>query len=55
MHSIFMAEGPAFRKGYTRPPFSNVEVYGIIAHILNLEPVATDGNLDNVLDIFAAD
>ncbi len=55
MHSIFMAEGPAFRKGYTRPPFSNVEVYGIIAHILNLSPATTDGNLDNVLDIFATE
>jgi predicted AlkP superfamily pyrophosphatase or phosphodiesterase len=52
MHTIFMAEGPAFKSGYCRPPFENVEVYGIIAHILGLDPVETDGNLDNVLDLF---
>jgi alkaline phosphatase D len=52
MHTIFFAEGPAFRDGYIRPSFSNVEVYGIIAHILGLEPAQTDGNLNNVLDIF---
>ena len=53
MHTIFMAEGPAFKTGYRRPPFENVEVYGIIANILGLEPAETDGNLDNVRDIFA--
>ncbi len=55
MHAIFMAEGPAFRNGYTRPPFSNVEVYGIVAHILGLSPASTDGMLENVQDIFAAE
>lgn len=52
MHTIFMAEGPAFREGYTTSSFSNVEVYGIIAHILGLDPAETDGNLDNVMDLF---
>ena len=55
MHTIFMAEGPAFKKGYISPSFSNVEIYGIISHILGLEPAATDGNLDNVREIFATD
>ena len=52
MHTIFYAEGPAFRNGYSSSSFSNVEVYGIIAHILGLDPAETDGNLDNVRDIF---
>ena len=55
MHTIFMAEGPAFRQGYTTSAFENVEVYGIIAHILGLEPAETDGNLDHVSDIFATE
>ena len=55
MHTIFMAEGPAFRKGYTTSAFANVEVYGIIAHILGLDPAETDGDLDNVSDIFATE
>jgi len=53
MHTIFMAEGPAFKEGYLAPSFENVEVYGIIAHILGLDPAATDGNLENVADIFS--
>jgi alkaline phosphatase D len=53
MHAIFYAEGPAFNKGVTVPAFSNVEVYGIIAHILGLDPAGNDGDLSNVSDIFS--
>lgn len=52
MNTIFYAEGPAFKENYSAAPFSNVEVYGIIAEILGLEPASTDGNLDNVRHIF---
>jgi alkaline phosphatase D len=53
MHTIFLGEGPAFRKGYLSHPFSNVEVYGIIAHVLGLDPAQTDGNLSSVADLFS--
>jgi predicted AlkP superfamily pyrophosphatase or phosphodiesterase len=52
MHTIFMAEGPAFKSAYTRPAFENVEVYGIIAHILGLDPAVNDGDLSRVSDLF---
>ena len=52
MHTIFLAEGPAFKKDYVSDPFSNVEVYGIIAHILGLVPAQTDGDISNVSDLF---
>jgi alkaline phosphatase D len=52
MNTIFYAEGPAFKENYSASPFSNVEVYGIIAEILGFEPAATDGNLENVRHIF---
>lgn len=55
MHTIFYAEGPAFKKNHTTPAFSNVEVYGIISHILGLEPANTDGDLSNVSEIFATE
>jgi alkaline phosphatase D len=51
MNTIFYAEGPAFNESYASTPFSNVEVYGIIAEILGLDPVVTDGNLENVRHI----
>ena len=48
MQGIFYARGPAFKSGYISPSFYNVNVYSIIAHILNLKPAQTDGNLDEV-------
>ena len=55
MNTIFYAEGPAFRSNYLSPSFSNVEVYGIIAHILGLDPAETDGNIGNVSHIFKSE
>ena len=52
MNTIFYAEGPAFKENYSSDPSSNVEVYGIIAEILGLDPVPTDGELENVRHIF---
>lgn len=53
MHTIFYASGPAFKENYISAPFSNVEVYGIIAHVLGLDPAETDGDLSHVQDIFS--
>lgn len=53
MQAIFIADGPAFKDGYTRDTFENVNVYPIIAEILGIEPLAKiDGNVENVRDIF---
>jgi alkaline phosphatase D len=52
MNTIFYAAGPAFKENYSSAPFSNVELYGIIAEILGLTPVPTDGDLENVRYIF---
>lgn len=54
MHTIFLAEGPAFKTGYTRPPFSNVEVYNILARLLDLDPAENDGDLVHVEDLFSS-
>lgn len=48
MQGIFYAHGPAFKSGYVHPSFYNVNVYTIIATILNLTPAKTDGSLDEV-------
>jgi len=55
MHTIFYAAGPAFRKNSSAASFSNVEVYGILAHLLGLEPADTDGDLDHVSELFIAE
>ena len=38
MRAIFIAEGPSFREGIVVPPFPNVDVYSLLAHILDVEP-----------------
>jgi alkaline phosphatase D len=52
MHTIFYAEGPAFKAGYESPPISNVDIYAILARVLGLEPAANDGDLQRVIEIF---
>ena len=53
MRTIFYAEGPAFKKACRSPWFANVEVYGILARVLGIEPAETDGDIDNVEHLFA--
>lgn len=48
MRAIFYAVGPDIRPGATVKPFENVNLYPLIAHILDLDPPKTDGSL-NVL------
>jgi len=55
MNTIFYAEGPAFKNNYTSTPFSNVEIYGIVSHILGLDPAETDGDMEKVRHIFKAE
>ncbi|MEZ5072810.1 MAG: hypothetical protein R2751_18125 [Bacteroidales bacterium] len=53
MHAIFYADGPAFRDGYVQAPFVNVEVYGIMTHVLGLEAAPNDGDLAHVEGMFS--
>ena len=52
MHSIFYAEGPAFKKGFAVDTLYNVDVYNIISEILNLTPVPNDGNRERISPLF---
>ncbi len=45
MGTIFYAAGPAFKKDYIAPKFENVNIYPLIAEVMNLIPAKTDGNL----------
>jgi len=52
MHALFIANGPAFKKGIKVPPFENVNIYPLICHILNIDPNKNiDGNLENIIHI----
>lgn len=48
MQAIFMARGPAIKKNQTIGTFQNIHLYGLMAHLLQLEPAPNDGTLDSV-------
>jgi predicted AlkP superfamily pyrophosphatase or phosphodiesterase len=45
MWAVFFAHGPAFKHGVTLEPFDNVDVYPLLAKLLDVRPQANDGNL----------
>jgi len=54
MQAIFVADGPAFKSGYSRKIFENIHIYPLLAHILDLEPYqGIDGDLNVVKDLLA--
>jgi alkaline phosphatase D len=48
MLATFIADGPRFADGVVVESFDNVEIYGMIAAILGIDPAETDGDLDRV-------
>jgi len=52
MHSIFYAEGPAFKKGFSVDTLYNVDIYNIVTGILGLVPAPNDGNPQRIAPLF---
>jgi len=48
MRAIFLARGPSFRRGAVVPPFENVHLYPLLAHLLGIRPAPADGRLDSL-------
>jgi predicted AlkP superfamily pyrophosphatase or phosphodiesterase len=44
MAALFVAHGPAFRRGAVVPMFDNVDVYPLLARLVGIRPAANDGN-----------
>jgi predicted AlkP superfamily pyrophosphatase or phosphodiesterase len=44
MHGLFIASGPAFRRGAVVPRFESVDVYDVLARVLGVAPAPNDGN-----------
>jgi len=44
MRAIFIAAGPAFKRGATVAPFENVSIYDVLANILHVTPAPNDGD-----------
>jgi len=46
MRALFVATGPAFRRGVEVAPFESIQLYELIAGLLGLEPAPNDGDAD---------
>ena len=44
MRAIFIANGPAFKRGAVIEPFENIQVYNLMSKILGLKPAPNDGD-----------
>ncbi len=44
MYSPFIGHGPAFAQGLTIAPIDNVDIYPLLARLLNITPARNDGN-----------
>ncbi len=51
MHAIFIASGPDIRTGAPLQPFANVDVYSLLAFLLDVKPARTDGSLTSMCPI----
>ncbi|MDB5423215.1 MAG: type phosphodiesterase/nucleotide pyrophosphatase family protein [Phenylobacterium sp.] len=45
MAALFVAHGPAFRKGAVQPAFDNVDIYPLLARLIGVTPQPNDGRL----------
>lgn len=46
MRAVFVAAGPSFRRGEVLPAFDNVDVYPLLARLLDVQPAPNDGSID---------
>jgi predicted AlkP superfamily pyrophosphatase or phosphodiesterase len=53
MRALFLARGPAFRKGAVVEPFQNIHLYPLLARLLGLKPARGDGVLDSVAAVLS--
>ncbi len=51
MHAVFIATGPAFKKGYTRSAIENINLYSLFTRILQIQPAKNDGSLAAITDV----
>jgi len=51
MATLFVAHGPAFKRGQFHAAFDNPDVYPLLARLLAITPEPNDGHLENIADM----
>ncbi len=54
MGALFIAAGPDFLNGVVVPPFQNIHVYDLLAHLLGVTPAPNDGSPDSTRALLRA-
>ena len=54
MRALFVAHGPAFRRGLVVKEFPNVDVYPLMTHLLGIQPQANDGHFADIAPMLQA-
>ncbi|GBN40866.1 Ectonucleotide pyrophosphatase/phosphodiesterase family member 6 [Araneus ventricosus] len=52
MRTIFLASGPAFRKGHITEPLSTIDMYNVMCHVLEIPPLPNNGSWARVQSMF---
>jgi len=55
MHGIFIASGPAFEPGERLPAVRSVDLYSLMARLMDVPPAMTDGNIAAFVPLLASD
>ena len=53
MAALFLAHGPAFRRGAVLPGFDNVDVYPLLSKLIGVHPQPNDGHLSDIAPALA--
>ncbi|UYV73546.1 ENPP4 [Cordylochernes scorpioides] len=53
MKPLFVAHGPAFRRGFLAKPFRNIDLYPLMCHILNISVSPNNGSFEMVRHLLA--
>ncbi len=48
MGALFIANGPRFFPHVVLKPFPNTDVYGLLAHLLDIQPLPNDGHVEDL-------
>lgn len=54
MHPIFLAQGPAFRKNFTKEAMNSTDLYPLLCHLLNLTAEPHNGSFSSVQDMLSS-
>ncbi|MCJ7802063.1 MAG: ectonucleotide pyrophosphatase/phosphodiesterase, partial [Candidatus Marinimicrobia bacterium] len=51
MSAFFLAHGPAFNSGTTVPAFENIQLYNLMADVLEIDPSPNDGDFSKISNV----